>query len=230
MAESEFKYIAVYNWGNYQERIKGMGVRRPFIRDSVTKDSDPDYSQLSPTERYTLDGCRRLIGLHGRNLPNDPTWICRALVVGSSHRGHVGVAVRSLIGRGLLLLTNQRDPFATELNRTEVTEETSTAVAVAGGQEQASPVNDEQQVEENPELVRYWAEHVSNYWPGKPITPANFKKVAAQCSNYFDKCGAAKRKAVIKAWETACNQRVTSGPPAAVEVELPESKAFMLED
>ena len=135
-----FKYLGVRNWGKYQERIGKSGdARRPFIRDAVSKDSDPDYSQLSPTERYTLDGCRRLIGLHGQNLPNDPTWVCRALVVGGSHRGHVGVAVRSLIGRGLLLLTNHKDPFSQELNETKRNERN----------EQTSPISSKTSTQEH---------------------------------------------------------------------------------
>ena len=85
--QSEFMYIAVWNWGKYQGHMKSGRTKRPKIMVDCSLDSHPDFSPLSPTERYTLEGCRRLIGLHGQNMPNDPTWICRALVVGGSHRG-----------------------------------------------------------------------------------------------------------------------------------------------
>lgn len=115
----EFKYIAVYNWGNFQERLRKGTVKRPKVMESVHKDSDPDYSQLTCLQRYVLDGCRRLIGLHGRNLNNDVTWVARALCVIPTERAHVSHAIHKLTTRGLLLLTNQRDPFSKELNGTE---------------------------------------------------------------------------------------------------------------
>ena len=115
----QFKYIAVYNWGKYQERMKNGSIKRPFVRDAVHKDSDGDYSQLTCLQRYVLDGCRRLIGLHGRNLNNDPVWIGRALCVDPLERKYVSRAIHLLTIRGLVLLTNERDPFSKSLNGME---------------------------------------------------------------------------------------------------------------
>jgi|SRR5882724_1307697 len=111
----EFKYIAVRNWAQYQGRISKQGdARRPFIKMSASLDSDSDYSQLTFFERQVLDGCRRLIGLHGQNLLNDPAYISRGLCAARKDRPHVPHAVRTLTLRGFLILTNQRDPFSEE--------------------------------------------------------------------------------------------------------------------
>lgn len=139
--QTKFKYIAVYNWGKYQERIKGMDVRRPFIRDAVSKDSDPDYMKLSCLQRYVLDGCRRLVALHGHNLPNDPTWVSRALCVAYRERSHVAHAVNRLVTDGLLLLTNQRDPFSKELNRSESKETNETSSSTSSSRQEDTDQN-----------------------------------------------------------------------------------------
>jgi hypothetical protein len=144
VASSEFKYLAVRNWGKYQERIgKNGSARRPFVKDAASKDSDPDYSKLSCLQRYVLDGCRRLIGLHGQNLQNDGTWIARALCVAYRERSHVAHAVNRLVTDGLLILTNQRDPFSNELNKTERTEynEAEASPSVRGTQERQEPTD-----------------------------------------------------------------------------------------
>ena len=119
MAHQEFKYIAVRNWAKYQEKMKNGSVRRPFIKDAVAKDSDPDYSDLSFFQRYVLDGLRRLTALHGQNPRNDAMWVARALCANRTDRPHVPHAVATLTARGFLILTNQGDPFSQELKGME---------------------------------------------------------------------------------------------------------------
>jgi hypothetical protein len=121
----EPKYIGVRNWAKYQGRIGKKGeVRRDWIKTSTSLDSDANFSDLSPTERYILEGCRRLIGLHGQNPPNDRLTILRQLSVKGLHKVSASVAIGKLLGCGLLFLTNHKDPFSdlrngTELNNTE---------------------------------------------------------------------------------------------------------------
>jgi hypothetical protein len=104
----EFKYLAIKNWHKYQGgRMKDEGVGRPWVKDYVDKEADREYLGLTPLQRYTLDGCRRLRGRFGRNLPNDGTWIARALQVGGQHATNVAQAVTLLTTKGFLLLTNQ---------------------------------------------------------------------------------------------------------------------------
>jgi hypothetical protein len=117
MADQDYKYIGVRNWGRYQEKMKNGSIRRPFIKDAVAKDSDPDYSALSFFQRYVLDGLRRLTALHGQNPRNDAMWVARALCANRTDRPHVPHAVATLTARGFLILTNQGDPFSPELNR-----------------------------------------------------------------------------------------------------------------
>lgn len=87
--------------------MKDEGVGRPWVKDYVDKEADREYLRLSPLQRYTLDGCRRLRGRFGRNLPNDGTWVARALQVGGQHATNVAQAVTLLTTKGFLLLTNQ---------------------------------------------------------------------------------------------------------------------------
>ncbi|HEV2399385.1 MAG TPA: hypothetical protein VGS27_20730 [Candidatus Sulfotelmatobacter sp.] len=127
MAEKVLKYLGVRNWGKYQEQIGRRGdARRPFVKMSTSLDSDPDYSALTFFERQVLDGCRRLIGLHGQNLLNDPAYIARGLCAGRKDRPHVPHAVRTLTARGFLIPTNQKDPFSQELNETKLNEKNET--------------------------------------------------------------------------------------------------------
>lgn len=158
MDNQEFKYIAVRNWGKYQERIGKRGdARRPFIKMSTSVDSDPDYSQLTFFERQVLDGCRRLIGLHGQNLLNDPAYISRGLCAARKDRPHVPHAVRTLTLRGFLILTNQRDPFSCESNETkrnDKNETNSSANAGEGGQESNSRIFQINEEEETVDLPK----------------------------------------------------------------------------
>ena len=112
----ECKYIAVKNWGKYQERMKNGSVKRPFVRDAAHKDSDPDYSKLTAYQRYVLDGLRRLVAVHGRNPHNDPTWVARALCMLPRDHAHIAHAIRTLYAHHFLILTNERDPFSKNLN------------------------------------------------------------------------------------------------------------------
>jgi uncharacterized protein YdaU (DUF1376 family) len=49
-------------------------------------------------------------------------------------------------------------------------------------------------------LVRFWAEKISNFWPGKRF---NLVTATAQCGDYLTKCGEKKRKAILAAWEAS---------------------------
>ena len=118
-SETNFKYIAVWNWGKFQGHLKSGKTQRPRIMTDAFIDSHPDYADLSPTERYTLEGCRRLIAGFGRNLENNRMWLVRALSVRPKDRHSVSQAVSKLLACGLLLLTNERDPFSKQLNRSE---------------------------------------------------------------------------------------------------------------
>ena len=119
MPEEQFKYIAVRNWAKFQGRMKNGKTRRPFILVACAMDSDPDFSLLSFFQRQTLELIRRLIGLHGQNVPNDIEYVLRAGCVGRKDRPHVPLAVRTLTARGFLILTNEKDPFSPKFERKE---------------------------------------------------------------------------------------------------------------
>jgi hypothetical protein len=106
-ATGSFKFLAIKDWDRTQGTMRNGNIIRAWVRDFVDRDNDPEYSKLTPTQRYVVDGCCRLRGRFGRNLVNDPSWIVRALCVAPSDRGHAVRAIASLIGRGFLLLTNE---------------------------------------------------------------------------------------------------------------------------
>ena len=90
---------------------------------------------------------------------------------------------------------------------------TSSSVRLGSAEREQTAISQtgEDQNPQLPEsLVRYWAEHVSNWWPGKTITAANLPKATAQCDKYLATCGEAKRKAVLSAWEKS-KQPASSG-------------------
>lgn len=122
----EFKFLAIKNWHKYQGgRMKNRGdeKRTSWIKDYIEKEADPEYSKLSFFQRYVLDGCCRLRGRLGRNLPNDPSYIARALYAAPSDRSHLGHAIATLTSRGFLLLSNEQLNFTEEIRGDEIREE-----------------------------------------------------------------------------------------------------------
>ena len=110
--EQQFKYIAVRGWAKYQGRMKfTKGAKRDKIWQAAALDSDPDYSRLTFFQRETLNGLRRLTALHGHNPYNDPTTLARQLCALATDRPHLPHAISTLVVRGLLILTNEKDPF-----------------------------------------------------------------------------------------------------------------------
>jgi len=106
----KFKYLAIHGYERWQVDKEGKsrsGKSSEWIKDYTRKDSDPDYAMLNPTQRYTLDGLRRLTGLHGRWPSNDPMWIVRGLCVAPKDRKYVSRALDVLLIRGLVTLSNE---------------------------------------------------------------------------------------------------------------------------
>jgi len=102
------KYLEIKNWDKYQAFLR-KGKPAGWIKDYSDKEADHGYSMLSITQRYVLDGCCRLRARLGKNLPNDPVYISRALSVAPEERHCIPRTVAVLIERGFLLLTNQQD-------------------------------------------------------------------------------------------------------------------------
>jgi len=115
MSESEttgFKFLAIKNWHKYQGgKMKNGNEKRPWVKDYVDKDAD------------TLDACCRLRGRIGKNLPNDPTWIGRALCVLPAERAHLSYAINALTKRHFLLLSNEEHDFTEERRGEEIRED-----------------------------------------------------------------------------------------------------------
>lgn len=105
----KFKMLAIHGYEKFQADKDGKlhDGSRLWIRDACRKDSDADYSRLTCIQRYTLDGLRRLTGLHGKWCPNDPMWVARALCVNQVERKYVTHAVKVLVRCGLVALSNE---------------------------------------------------------------------------------------------------------------------------
>lgn len=115
LRQDEFKYLAIKNWHRFQGgRMRDEDKPRAWIKNYLDKEADIDYGRLTCLQRYILDGCCRLRGRLGKNLPNDATYIARALHTVSTDRPHVGYAVATLIARGFLILSNQQNDIREE--------------------------------------------------------------------------------------------------------------------
>src|SRR5271166_1244987 len=97
--QNKFKYLAIHGYEKFQKDKNGSlgDGSRLWIKDACRKDSDSDYMKLTISERYTLDGMRRLTGLHGKWCPNDPMWVARGLCVAGDQRKYVVRAVGVLV-------------------------------------------------------------------------------------------------------------------------------------
>ena len=102
---NDFKYLAIKNWEKYQP---GRAGKSSWIKDSTDKEFDAEYMGLTFFVRYVLDGCQRLRGRMGKNVPNDPKFIARALHAMSTDRPHIAHAINTLISQGFLVLTNEQ--------------------------------------------------------------------------------------------------------------------------
>ena len=124
-----------------------------------------------------------------------------------SEAGRKGNEVRWNKNRSGIAQRSRSDDSAIANDRSSTATAASTASSAsdqrsAADEETAISETGEDQNPQLPEsLVRYWAEHVSNWWPGKTITAANLPKATAQCDKYLATCGVAKRKVVLAAWE-----------------------------
>jgi hypothetical protein len=126
--QSKFKYLAIHGYEKFQRDKNGSlgDGSRLWIKDACRKDSDHEYSSLTVTQRYVLDGMRRLTGLHGKWPNNDPLWVVRGLCVGRKERGPCAKAVRTLVELGLVTLSNE------QLGSLEVVEKTTNSTVQSG--------------------------------------------------------------------------------------------------
>lgn len=113
------EYLAIKNWDKYQPS-RGASA---WVKDWTDKDSDMAYMKLTCFQRYILDGCRRLRGKFGRDLPNDPEYIARALQVIPKERHCVPRSICVLVERGFLVVTNQQVDFLDKDKEEEKEEE-----------------------------------------------------------------------------------------------------------
>jgi hypothetical protein len=105
------KYLAIKNWHKYQSA--DLTQYCPWIRTYVNKDQDYGFSHLTMLQRYLLEGCCRLRSRVGHNIPNDPQWIARALMILPQERRFVRNAIRAIIASGFLIPTDheEEDPM-----------------------------------------------------------------------------------------------------------------------
>jgi hypothetical protein len=128
--EPEFKYLAIRNWNKYQAGVDRKGRQiKAWVKDYTGKDvDDPQYSKMTMSHRYLFDAFCRLRARVGHNLLNDPSWISGALFVIPRERSRVTIAIRSLISRGFLTLTNKQFDAPEPETQPEPETETETQV------------------------------------------------------------------------------------------------------
>ena len=106
------EYLRVKNWEKFQRnrqgRVEADGKSVSWIKMYTDRDGDPEYSLLTYFQRYLLDGCCRLRGRFGKNIPNDPKYVARALCTLPVERHCIAQALRVLVSSGFLILTNQQ--------------------------------------------------------------------------------------------------------------------------
>lgn len=110
--DEECKFLAIKNWERYQFTLKNGKINSKWICDYTDQDSEPGIDKLTCLQRYMLQVCRRLRGRFGRNLDADLTWVLRAGNIPSTERARASDALRTLIERGFLILTNEELTFS----------------------------------------------------------------------------------------------------------------------
>lgn len=106
----EPKYLAIKNWDKYQSGKKGWD----WIKDYVNQDDDKDLAKLSMFQRGLLQELRRVRGRSGKNIDNDLDLIASATHAIGTDRARLKNAIKTLIERKILVLTNQQVDFVEE--------------------------------------------------------------------------------------------------------------------
>lgn len=101
-----YPWLRLDNWKKYQpdDRLRNKEAQLPWIRDYTKKLDNYDFIQLTLLQRALFEGLCLLAGKRPlRTIPNDPTYISRALHVQATDIPHVGHALATLISRGFVL-------------------------------------------------------------------------------------------------------------------------------
>jgi len=123
--QSDAKFLAVPNWDKYQPKLKNGKPGRQWIRLDCNLEDDDVFDSLTTFQKWVCVGIWRIRARTGKNVPNDPVWIRRALhlrvtnetpddvpgvrqVDDRSVTRRVHRAVDRLTSFGLLVLCNQQ--------------------------------------------------------------------------------------------------------------------------
>ncbi|HZQ25281.1 MAG TPA: hypothetical protein VFA89_21010 [Terriglobales bacterium] len=128
--EEKFKYLAIHGYEDFQRDKEGKLAdgSRLWIKQATRLDSDPDYQRLTLLQREVLSALRRLTGLHANWPRNNPTVVSRGMCALPTDRPHVTHAIRTLVSRNLVTLSNERLRFLEVVDKRkkkEVVEPTS---------------------------------------------------------------------------------------------------------
>lgn len=107
--ESQQQYLQVRNWDKYQTRLKNGKPGREWIRVECNLEDDPLYCKLDDLSKLILIGIWRLRGRTGKNPPNDPRHIYRALAITPQNAHNIPTSISRLIHANFLILTNQQN-------------------------------------------------------------------------------------------------------------------------
>lgn len=112
-----FKWLRVKNWRKYQPdaRLRNKEARLKYILDHTDKLDNYDFQQLSIFERGVFEHVCLVIGTRpSRSIPNDPTWIARAIHASRSESPRVHHALTTLQQHGYIIPTNTEKFFEDE--------------------------------------------------------------------------------------------------------------------
>jgi hypothetical protein len=112
-------YLEIKGFFEYQKDV--LSLKNPsWIKDSLHKDFDPQYSALNPTTRWVLDWCRRQCTRMSHNLENNVTQLTDMMHVSGKLYSDCRQALLTLISRGFLAPSNEKDSFTNKLKRREI--------------------------------------------------------------------------------------------------------------
>ena len=112
MSEADSRpYLSIPNWNKYQPKNKNGKTSRYWIRLETNLEDDREFDSLTDFQKLVLIGIWRLRGRSGKNVPNDPAYIGRAIHTQVTNRSHMGHTIATLISHGFLVLTDQQVDF-----------------------------------------------------------------------------------------------------------------------
>jgi hypothetical protein len=114
------QYLTIPNWQQYQITVKNGKPNPNAIRVPTNLEDDAAFMSLPVPARYLVFGIWRLIARTGKNVPNHPERLHRALGYGRDTFANIRGYIKDATRIGVLVLSSQQIPIEFQLSKVRI--------------------------------------------------------------------------------------------------------------